>query len=56
MGDNYDWVTSEMFAEKLEELVGKMSAGEILAVPGVYEALAEELNNAVLDSLQEERR
>lgn len=52
---SYDWVTTEMFEKKLEELVGEMSAAQIMAVPGVADALREELNNAVLAALEEER-
>lgn len=51
----YSWVTTEMFYNKLEELVGEMSAAEILTTPGVYEALSEALNNDVLDRLASER-
>ena len=40
------------FYEKLKELVAGMSADEILAVPGVYEVLAEDLNNAVIEALE----
>ena len=37
--------------EELEKQVGRMNAGGILAVPGCYEALSEELNNSVLTAL-----
>ena len=50
----YTWVTPEMFSEKLEELVDAMGADAILQVPGVYDILAEHLNNEVLDGLVED--
>lgn len=53
---DYSWVTNEMFRAKLEQLIGQMSAGELLAIPGVYEAVSEELNNAVLEELESERK
>lgn len=48
----YADITNEEFDEELERQVGRMSAGTILAVPGVYEALKEELNNSVLEALR----
>lgn len=52
---DYGWVTDDMFQRKLEELVGNMSGGEILATPGAYEVFSEALNNEVLDALRAER-
>ncbi len=37
------------FTEILEELASKMSTAELLAIPGIYEILAEELNNEILE-------
>lgn len=54
-GGQYDWVTDDLFDGALENMVGGMSASELLAVPGVYEALSEALNNDVLDYLTENR-
>jgi hypothetical protein len=51
----YAWVTTEMFDRKLEELLGQMSAGTIMQIPGVYEAVSEELNNDVLRDLEHDR-
>lgn len=51
----YGWVTDEIFDRKLEELVGQMTAEDILAMPGVYEIVSEELNNEVLSALEAER-
>lgn len=51
----YAWVTDAMFDAKLEELVGEMSAAEILSTPGVHEVLREALNNDVLNRLADER-
>lgn len=53
--NDYDWITSDMFDAQLTAEVAKMSAAEILAVPGVYEALSEELNNTILTALEEAR-
>jgi hypothetical protein len=53
--NDYSWVTDEMFDNALEEIVGEMSAGEILGTPGIREVLGEELNNAVLERLEGER-
>ncbi len=53
---DYEWITSEMFTEKLGDIVAAMSSDEILAVPGTYEALSEALNNEVLDALESERQ
>lgn len=52
---DYSWVTTEMFDEKLEELVGKMTPAELMAMPGFYEIASEELNNKVLEELEAER-
>lgn len=49
--DEYTGVTDDMFQDMLEELVSEMSSEQILAIPGVYGLLAEELNNAVLSRL-----
>lgn len=39
----------------LEELVEDMGSGELLMVPGVYEALSEHLNNDIIDKLAERK-
>jgi len=49
---DYSWVTDEMFQAKLEELVAGMSVAELMALPGFYEIVSEELNNEVLDALE----
>ncbi len=41
-------ISQETFDEILSDIVENMTAAAILAVPGVYEALAEDLNNEVL--------
>lgn len=41
-------VTDDQFADALEQLVDEMSAGDLFAIPGVYEALSEALNNEAL--------
>ena len=52
---NYDWVTSEMFGRKLAEILNESPPGNLLSVPGVYEALVEHFNNDVLEALGSER-
>ena len=52
---NYEDLTDEIFQDLLEELIHDMNAGEILAVPGVYEAMSEELNNNVLDLFEQKQ-
>jgi hypothetical protein len=52
---DWGWLTDEMFRAKLEEIVNEMGTTAVLAVPGVYEILAEELNNTVLEELRMER-
>lgn len=52
---DYSWVTDEMFDKKLEEIVGRASAGDLLAIPGVYEVVSEHFNNDVLTELENER-
>lgn len=48
---DYSYVTEEMFQQKLEEIVGRMSTDQLLATPGVAVILREELNNEVLNEL-----
>jgi hypothetical protein len=52
MSEDFSWVTDEMFDSKLEELAANE---DLLAIPGVLEIVREELNNAVLEALKEER-
>lgn len=47
--NKYAHMTDDDFDNILEELVGKMSAGEILGIGAVNLILREELNNEVLD-------
>ncbi len=47
-------ITHEKFESVLEDIVSEMSADEILALPGVYEAMADLLNNEVIERCLEE--
>lgn len=47
-------VSQADFDKKLEELVSKMSTAELLATPGIYEILSEELNNEVLKAIEDD--
>jgi hypothetical protein len=53
--DAYCKMTDEDFDRLLSAQVGKLSPGQILALPGAYEVFSEELNNEVLDAWQAER-
>lgn len=46
--NDYAHVTDDMFDGALESIVDGMAASELLAIPEVYEALREALNNDVL--------
>ena len=47
---DYDKMTSEDFDRHLLMVMSRMTMEQVLAIPGVYEVLSEELNNEVLDS------
>jgi hypothetical protein len=51
---DYSSVTQEEFDEKLEEILGRMSVDQLMAIPGFYEIVREELNNEVLEALRPE--
>jgi hypothetical protein len=51
---DYSSVTQEEFDEKLEEILGRMNVGQLMAIPGFYEIVREELNNEVLEALRPE--
>lgn len=50
----YGWVTDDAFQAKVEDLAEEMGVAALLLVPGVYELVAEHVNNDVLASLDEE--
>ena len=43
-------ITTDEFASELESILTGMTSASILAVPGIYEILAEEFNNEVLSN------
>ena len=47
-------VTQEKFDAKLVEILDGMSGAQLLSIAGVYEAVAEELNNEVLQAIEDE--
>lgn len=49
---DYSNLPESEFQDKLEEMVGGMSGGQLLAISGVYEEVSEELNNEVLEILR----
>ena len=48
-GPDYEDMTQEEFNGILIDFINKSSASNLLLIPGVYELVAEEFNNAVLD-------
>jgi hypothetical protein len=46
---DYSRMTHDEFVEMVEELLGEMSPGEILQIPGAWEPISEHLNNDALD-------
>ena len=54
MMTNYSLLTDDVFDGILENQVASLSAAQLLAIPGIYEILREELNNDVLDSWAED--
>jgi len=52
----YDWVTDEMFDNKLEEILARHTGDALLYIPGLYELVREEFNNDVLRELESERK
>lgn len=57
---DHSWITDEMFDNELREVliseVEKHGTPSLLSIPGVYEALSEHFNNAVLDGLSDARK
>ena len=51
---DYSDLDDERFDQILEQIVGGLSAGQILAVPGVYEVLSEYFNDDVLSVWEKE--
>jgi len=49
--DEFSCVTDATFDDELAAQVGRLSPEALLAIPGIYEILREELNNSVLDEL-----
>lgn len=47
-------VTQGQFNQKLAEILSGMTGAQLLSIPGIYEILAEEFNNDVLDAMNEE--
>ena len=49
MDRTYEWITHEMFMQKLEELLDKESGSSLIQIPGLYEVCSEFFNNKVLE-------
>lgn len=50
-----DWITTEAFDKKLEDICIEITAIGLLQIPGVYDAVREELNNDVIKQLEDDR-
>ena len=46
-----DNITNEQFDSKLADILSDMTGSELLGIPGLYEVVAEQLNDEVLDML-----
>lgn len=46
-------ITADEMHDAIAEIVDGMFSADLLAIPGVYEALAEELNNEAIDLILE---
>ena len=55
MAEDYSWITTEMFDNKIEELAGRVHLEYILALPGVLDIVREEFNNEAIEELEAER-
>ena len=54
--ESYSWITQEMFDAELENIVKEEAeTGKLLSIPGVYEAVSEHFNNAVIKNLEDKR-
>jgi hypothetical protein len=47
-------ISQDEFDTYLENLVGMMTPAQLLAIPGVYEVLSEELNNDVMAAWEDD--
>lgn len=47
-------VNNERFDAKLADILNGMKASELLSIAGVYELVAEEFNNDVLQAIEDE--
>lgn len=50
----YKWVTSEMFDEKLAEMLEDETGESLLQIPRIYEIVSEHFNNEILEELEKE--
>ena len=53
--DKYKLMTNEDFDRILKTLVNQSPAANLLSIPGVYEAVSEDYNNAVLEYWEQEQ-
>lgn len=48
-------ITDQEFYDRLEEKLSGISAIEILGISGIYEILAEEFNNEIIEEFEKEQ-
>jgi hypothetical protein len=49
-------ITNEQFDAKLTEILDGMNGAQLLAIPGLYEVVSEELNNDVIEAIEAEQQ
>lgn len=47
-------ITQTQFDNKLIEILSEVNAVQLLGIPGIYEILAEEYNNEIIDQIENE--
>ena len=51
-----DWITQDMYNEKIKEIINELGTNELLKVPGVYDLVSEYYNDTAVEELEEERK
>lgn len=44
-------ITQKQFDDELISILSEMKASDLLSIPGIYEIVSEEFNNAVIDNI-----
>ncbi len=48
-------ITTEEFDQALSDILGNLTGGQLMTVPGVYEVVSEHFNNEALDLAKSKR-